>query len=32
VAWLTVRAEIAGLPYFIGMLWRADAAPFTVSA
>jgi PAS domain S-box-containing protein len=30
VVWLTIRAEIAGLPYFIGMLWPEDSAPFRV--
>ena len=30
MVWLTVRADVAGLPYFIGMLWHADAAPFAV--
>jgi PAS domain S-box-containing protein len=31
VVWLTITAQIAGLPFYIGMLWPRDAAPFNVT-
>ena len=30
VVWLTIQAEIARMPYFIGMVWRAEDLPFSI--
>jgi len=32
VAWLTIRTEVSFLPYFIGMLWPTEEAPFDLKA